>query len=144
MIKDPLTGAIIKQAQYVHSVLGPGYLESIYHTALFRRLQKAGMNVASQSPLPVHFDDEIIGNFIVDLLVEDLVVLELKAVSNLNTAHEVQLVSYLTALRLDVGLLINFGGESLQVKRKFRNPPADSLREEEALYSPPVNLVNPV
>jgi GxxExxY protein len=143
---DPLTRKVIGEAMYVHRVLGPGLLESVYHKALLRRLQKGGLIVESQTPLPVHFEDEVIGEFIVDIIVEQRLILELKAVSALNSAHEVQLVNYLTATRLDVGLLINFGAQSLEVKRKTRFLEPLRFEEEAEIYgvSHPVNLVNPV
>jgi GxxExxY protein len=138
--RDPLTRKVIGEAMHVHRILGPGFLEAIYHAALLRRLQKSGVKVESQRNLAVYFEDEVIGNFLVDLIVEDQLILELKAVVTLNSAHEVQLVNYLTALQIEKGLLLNFGGSSLEFKRKSRTlaPRLDSpLRN-------PVNLVNPV
>jgi GxxExxY protein len=117
---DPLTGKVIGEAMHVHRVLGPGFLESIYHNALLLRLRKLGLNVESQKPLPVYFEGEIIGDFLTDLIVDDSLVLELKAVSALNSAHEVQLVNYLAATGHATGLLLNFGAKSLEVKRKSR------------------------
>ncbi len=105
---------------HVHRVLGPGFLESIYHHALLLRLKKSGLQVESQKPLPVYFEGDIVGDFLTDLIVENSLILELKAVSALNAAHEVQLVNYLTATQIDTGLLLNFGGKSLEVKRKSR------------------------
>jgi GxxExxY protein len=138
--KDPLTRKVIGEAMHVHRILGPGFLETIYHTALMRRLQKSGLKVESQRSLAVHFEDEIIGNFLVDLIVEDQLILELKAVTSLNSAHEVQLVNYLTALRIEKELLLNFGGSSLEFKRKSRTV----VPRLNALLRNPVNLVNPV
>jgi len=140
---DPLTRQVIGEAMYVHRVLGPGFLESIYHQALLRRLIKSGLKVESQTPLPVHFDGEIIGNFLTDLIVERRLILEIKAISALTTAHEVQLVNYLTATKIDLGLLLNFGSGSLEVKRKRRTLTSD-VRLPALDESHPVNLVNPV
>ena len=120
---------------YVHRVLGPGFLESIYQNALLLRLNKLKLKVESQKPLPVYFDGEMIGDFLADIIVEDSLILELKAVSAFNSAHEVQLVNYLTATKLETGLLINFGAKSLEFKRKSRTLVQDPN---------PVNLVNPV
>jgi len=117
---DPLTKKIIGEAMYVHRVIGPGFLESIYHTALVLRLKKLGLKVESQKPLPVYFDGEMIGDFLADIIVENSLILELKAVSALNSAHEVQLVNYLTATKIETGLLLNFGAKSLEFKRKSR------------------------
>ena len=115
---DPLSQKVIGEAMHVHRVLGPGFLESIYQNALLVRLRKAGLEAQSGSPLPVHFEGEIVGTFQTDIIVEGRLLLELKAVSALNSSHEVQLVNYLTATRLNVGLLLNFGMKSLEIKRR--------------------------
>jgi GxxExxY protein len=126
---DPLTKKVIEEAMYVHRVLGPGFLESIYHNALLIRLKKLGLGVESQKPLPVYFEDEIIGDFLADIIVEGCLILELKAVSALNSAHEVQLVNYLTATKIEKGLLINFGAKSLEFKRKSRTLSPSTLSD---------------
>lgn len=125
---------------YAHRILGPGFLESIYHNALLLRLQKLGLKVESQRSLTVYFDEEVIGVFLADMIVEGVLILELKAVAALNSAHEVQLVNYLTATRVETGLLLNFGRHSLEFKRKSRILAADPV----PLAFNPVNLVNPV
>jgi len=132
---DPLTKKVIGETMYVHRVLGPGFLESIYHNALLLRLKKLGLKAESQKPLPVYFEDEIIGDFLTDLIVEDRLVLELKAVSALNLAHEVQLVNYLTATKIETGLLINFGAKSLEIKRKSRTLVPPHLKDIPELTS---------
>ena len=95
---------------YVHRVLGPGFLESVYQNAFQLRLKKIGVLFDCQMAIPVHFEDEIIGNFLADLIIENRLIVELKAVSALNYAHEVQLVNYLTATKIEIGLLLNFVG----------------------------------
>jgi GxxExxY protein len=117
---DSLSQKVIGEAIHVHRVLGPGFLESIYHNALLIRLNKAGLTAESGQPLPVYFEGDIVGNFQTDIIVEGRLLLELKAVSVLVAAHEVQLVNYLTATKLDVGLLLNFGSKSLEIKRRTR------------------------
>jgi GxxExxY protein len=117
---DPLTGKVIGEAMHVHRVLGPGFLESIYHNALLIRLCKLGIKVESQKPIPVFFEEEIIGDFLADMVIDERLILELKAVSAFNSAHEVQLVNYLAATKIDTGLLLNFGAKSLEFKRKSR------------------------
>jgi len=136
---DPLTQKVIGEAMHVHRVLGPGFLESVYQNALLLRLQKIGVKAICQHPLSVNFEGTIVGQFLVDILVEDKLILELKAVTTLSTAHEVQLVNYLTATGMEVGLLINFGAKSLEVKRKNRTL---APREMDAFNHP--NPVNPV
>jgi GxxExxY protein len=117
---DSLSQRVIGEAMYVHRVLGPGFVESIYHNALQNRLTKINLSFESHRPLPVYFDGDVVGNFETDIIVEGRLLLELKAVSALVSAHEVQLVNYLTATKIDVGLLLNFGAKSLEVKRRTR------------------------
>ena len=119
MEKEVITGRIIKCAFKVHNILGAGFLEKVYEKALIIELDKAGFQVQSQFPLTVYYDDKPIGNYYADLLINDEIVIELKAVDSLNKAHEIQLVHYLNAIKKDIGLLINFGS-SVQVKRKYR------------------------
>lgn len=85
--------------------------------ALFIRLKSSGLLVKKQFSISVHFEDELIGEYYADLIVEKKVILEIKAVENLHPAHEVQLVNYLKATNIEVGLLINFG-EKLEIKRR--------------------------
>ena len=112
-----LTEKIIKAAYTVHNVLGFGFLEKVYQNALIIELLKMGLNVLKEKPITVYYENEIVGEYIADVIVEDKVVLELKAVKELAEIHEVQLVNYLKATGIEVGLLINFG-HSVQVKRK--------------------------
>ena len=133
---DPLTKKVIGEAMYVHRVLGPGFLESIYHNALLLRLKKIGLKVESQETIPVYFEGEMIGDFLADIIVEDCLILELKAVSALSSAHEVQLVNYLTATKIEKGLLLNFGAKSLEFKRKCRTLSASILSEIPELTVP--------
>lgn len=115
-----LTGRIIGCAMKVHSTLGPGFLESVYRNALAHELFKAGLKVESESPITVTYDGVPVGYFLADLLVEKSVMLELKANQTLVPANEVQLVNYLTATGIEIGLLLNFGAERLEFKRKTR------------------------
>jgi len=115
-----LTEKIIGCAMKVHSALGPGFLESVYQKALAHELAKAGLNVACEKPITVHYDGVAVGDFSADMLVENRVMLELKANQALATANEVQLVNYLTATGVEIGLLLNFGAEMLEFKRKTR------------------------
>jgi GxxExxY protein len=114
-----LTHAIIGCAFKVHKVLGTGFLEKIYENALKIELDKLRISVQQQKELPVWYDGKAIGFYYPDLLIEKQLIIEVKAVQNLVKEHELQLVHYLTASRIDHGLLINFGS-SVQVKRKFR------------------------
>ena len=115
-----LCGQVIGAAMKVHSTLGPGFLESVYQNALRWELQKLGLKIDVQKPITVHYDSQVVGTFTADLLVNDSLILELKANQLLVKAHEVQLVNYLVATGIDEGLLLNFGGERLEYKKKFR------------------------
>jgi GxxExxY protein len=115
-----LTEKIIGCAMKVHSTLGPGFMESVYQKALVHELLKAGLKVECEKPITVHYDEAVVGDFSADLLVEGRVMLELKANQALAPANEVQLVNYLTASGVETGLLLNFGAERLEFKRKAR------------------------
>ena len=119
MLNQDLTEKIIGCAFTVHNTLGSGFLEKVYEQALILELKASGLSVRSQKPLSVKYRDQIIGEFFADLIVEDQVICELKAVDVLKKAHEVQLVNYLVATGIDVGVLINFG-DSVTVRRKYR------------------------
>ena len=118
MLYEDVTRAIIGAAQEVHRHLGFGFLEAVYGNALYKELTKQGMKCECQKPIDVYYKDEVVGHYIPDMIVEDKVIIELKSVANLRPEHEWQLVNYLTACHMNVGLLINFG-HSLQVKRKI-------------------------
>ena len=115
-----LTEKIIGCAMKVHQALGPGFLESVYQKALAHELCKAGLAVECEKAIQVFYDSVIVGDFSADMLVEGTVVVENKALQALVVAHEVQLVNYLTATGVEVGLLLNFGAPSLEFKRKAR------------------------
>jgi GxxExxY protein len=115
-----LTKKIIGCAMKVHRTLGPGFLESVYQNALAHELRKAGLRVECEKPIQVTYDGIAVGDFSADMLVENAVMIENKAAQALAAAHEVQLVNYLTATGVEIGLLLNFGAEKLEFKRKHR------------------------
>ena len=117
-LHSELTGKIIGAAQRVHRVLGCGFLEKVYENALTIELRASGLEVAVQMPIEVRYRGELVGVYQADLLVDGLVILELKAVDQLADIHEVQLVNYLRATNIEVGLLINFGPK-LEIKRRI-------------------------
>ncbi len=123
MKHQELTEKIIGCAYTVYNRMGYGFLESVYEKCLLIELQRAGLKAESQQPVAVYYDDQIVGDFVADVVVEDLIILELKSVGSLVKAHEVQLVNYLVATGKDVGLLINFGETRVEVKRKLRELP---------------------
>ncbi len=118
-----LCGKVIGLAMKVHSTLGPGFLESVYQNALIWELRKGGFKAEAERPISVHYDDQLVGAFTADLLVNDSLIVELKASQSLAKTHEVQLVNYLVATGLDEGLLLNF------FKKKFR-----VLKKEQASF----------
>ncbi|MBA3831492.1 MAG: GxxExxY protein [Chthoniobacterales bacterium] len=137
-----LTEKVIGLAMKVHCTLGPGFLESVYLNALVYELRKAGFQIEIGQRIKVHYGNVIVGDFIADLVVAGTLICELKAISCLTKASEVQVVNYLTATNHDIGLLLNFGAESLQFKRKHRR--AASAPRPPTSIPNPVNLVNPV
>ncbi len=116
---DKLTEKVIGCAYRVHGELGSGFVEKVYENALRIELGETGLAVKQQHPIPVFYHGQVVGDFSADLMVEDRLILELKAVQSLLREHEVQLVNYLTGTGIDDGLLLNFG-PSVDVKRKFR------------------------
>jgi len=122
-----LCGQVIGAAMKVHSALGPGFLESVYQNALIWELRKGGFKAEAERPISVRYDGQIVGAFTADFLVNDSLIVELKAIQLLAKTHEVQLVNYLVATGIDEGLLLNFGAERLEFKKKFRIPKEEPL-----------------
>jgi len=114
-----ITEKIIGCAFTVHRKLGFGFLEKVYENAMVLELGKCGLSVQQQVPITVRYDNESVGEYFADLLVENRIVCELKANIASAPEHEVQLVNYLVATGFDIGLLLNFG-KSVAVKRKYR------------------------
>ncbi len=116
-----VTEVVIGCAFKVSSGLGIGFLERVYENALVHELGKAGLGVEQQKSLQVWYDGVIVGQFYADLLVEGAVIVELKAVTALDTKHFAQCMNYLKATDLNLGLLINFGTSRIEIKRIVRN-----------------------
>jgi GxxExxY protein len=117
-----LAGKVIGAAMEVHRFLGPGFVESVYENALLVELAASQLTFESQKELNVIYKGQSVGEFLADIIVDMALVVELKAVQSLLPIHEVQLVNYLTATGIEEGVLLNFGSESLQFKKKFRKP----------------------
>jgi GxxExxY protein len=115
-----LSYAIVGAAMEVHRTLGAGFLEAVYEAALAREMTLQGLRFETQKRLPVRYKGTLVGEYIADFVVEDQVVLELKALSKLNAAHEAQAHNYLAATGLRLAILLNFGAASLQQKRIVR------------------------
>jgi GxxExxY protein len=121
-----LCGQIIGLAMKVHSTLGPGFLASVYQNALVWELRKSGFRSEAQKRIAVRYGGQIVVAFAADLLVNDSVIVEVKATQTLPKPYEVQLVNYLTATGLNEGLLLNFGAERLEFKKKVRLPKTEA------------------
>ncbi len=116
-----ITEAIIGCAFEVINELGVGFLESVYEKALAIALQEKGLKVLCQHPIQVHFRDRVVGDFYADIFVEHKVIVELKAGKAMAPEHQAQIINYLKATGIEVGLLINFGSPRLEYKRFTRN-----------------------
>ena len=112
-----LTHRIIGCAMRVHSTLGSGFQEVIYQRALAIEMNFEGLNFKREKEMPISYRDQNIGTRRVDFFVEDLIMVELKALSQLEDVHLAQAMNYLEAYGIEIGLLINFGGKSLEFKR---------------------------
>jgi GxxExxY protein len=117
LIDKDLTDQILNAAVEVHTVLGPGYLESIYQNALTAELKRRGLSIEEQKEITVTFKGAEVGKHRLDIVVESKVVLELKAVTAFDDIHTAQIISYLKATGFRVGLLLNFAKETLKIKR---------------------------
>jgi GxxExxY protein len=120
MQHSDLTKQIIGCAYNVFNTLGAGFLESVYHQSLLIELRESGFDVESQVSIDVFYKTQPVGCFLADIIVENTVIIELKAIDELAKIHEVQLVNYLVATGKPIGLLINFGPSGVEVRRKVR------------------------
>ena len=136
-----LTEKVIGSAMKVHRTLGPGFLESVYLNALIHELRRAGLSAEVGQRITVRYENIIAGEFVADLIINEILLCELKAISVLSKADEVQLVNYLTATNREFGLLLNFGAPSLQFKRKYRRAMPEISGVD---LQNPINPVNPV
>jgi GxxExxY protein len=117
MIQQELTGKILEACFEVSNELGAGFLESVYEKALLVALRQKDLNVESQVKLQVMFRGIVVGDYFADILVENKILLELKAVNALTKEHFAQILNYLKATNLEVGLIINFGNSKLEYRR---------------------------
>ena len=117
---DQLITEIIECAKRIRRQLGPGFLEKVYKNAMVVELRKLKLNFETEKLIQVLYDGIVVGEYRTDIIVDGKLILELKATQDLSIANEVQLVNYLTSTQIDDGLLINFGTDKLQFKRKYR------------------------
>ena len=118
---DELSYSIIGSCYEVYKELGYGFLEKVYENALVYELRNKGLEVETQKEIKVKYKDTYIGNYIADIIVNNRIILELKSIEKLNVIHEVQLVNYLKATGIEIGLLINFNPNKVEVKKKYRD-----------------------
>lgn len=124
-----LTGRIIGCAMNVHGILGSGFQEVIYQRALAIEMQKQDLSFRREMEMTIFYDNIQIGIRRVDFFVEDIIMLELKAVSELNDSHLNQAINYLEAYNLPIGLLINFGSKSLTFKRVYNTKHTENRKQ---------------
>jgi GxxExxY protein len=117
LLHEELTGKVLGACFEVARELGAGFLESVYEKALMIALREKGLRVEAQVPLTVKFRSVVVGEFFADILVESKLVVELKAVSALRPEHQAQVINYLKATGIEVGLLVNFGNPKLEYRR---------------------------
>jgi GxxExxY protein len=122
-----LTEKVIVAFYTVYNTLGYGFLEKVYENALAVELRKRGLNVCQQMAIEVQYEGAVVGEYYADLVVEGLVIVEVKAVRSLAAEHEAQLLNYLKATEYEVGLLLNFG-PAPEVRRKIYDNPLKKVR----------------
>ena len=113
-----ISDKILKSFFQVYNILGYGFLEKVYEKALLLELEKEGLHCQNQVPIKVFYKDQIVGEYIADIIVNKKIILELKAIKQISKQDESQILNYLTATKMEVGLLLNFG-EKPEFKRKI-------------------------
>lgn len=121
MKHEEITKVVIGCAFEVANELGAGFLESVYEKALLLALKQKGISATAQHPVKVMFRNECVGDFYADLFVGEKVIVEMKAVKAIAPEHQAQIINYLNATGIEVGLLINFGSQKLEYKRFTRS-----------------------
>jgi GxxExxY protein len=121
MLHKELTGEILKAFYAVYNELGYGFLERVYQNAMFFELQSRGFNVEAQKKITVYYKDLPVGDYFADIIINDIVILELKACDYLTEEFEYQIVNYLRSTQCEVGLLLNFGKKPEFIRKVFEN-----------------------
>jgi len=116
MLQKELTNEILHAFYQIHFKLGFGFLEKVYKNALYLELTTMGLKCETEKPINVYYNQKVVGVFYADIVVEEKVILELKAVESICKEHEYQLINYLKASNLEIGLLLNFGKKA-ELKR---------------------------
>ncbi len=121
LLHSEITGEILKAFYKVYNELGYGFLEKVYENAMAFELQANGLFVQQQLPISVFYTGKIAGEYFADLIVENKVIIEIKTASTIDKAHEAQLLNYLKATEIEVGLVLNFGQKPEKVRKVFTN-----------------------
>lgn len=127
MEDQDLSRQIIGCAYAVYNTLGSGFLESVYQQAMLIELAKVGISAQHEAPIQVRYENRVIGEFRADIVAESRMIIELKAIETLAKAHEVQVVNYLRATGIEIGLLLNFSPTEVQVRRLTRTVPKQRI-----------------
>lgn len=120
-LHSDLTSSILEAYYKVYNTLGYGFLEKVYENAMCIELGKQGFRVGQQQPIEVFYEEENVGEYFADIVVNDTIILELKAVAKIAYEHECQLINYLKATNVEVGLLLNFGTKPQHKRKVFTN-----------------------
>ena len=121
MLYEETTGRVIKAFYKVYNTLGYGFLEKVYERALALELERCGLKVVRQMAIDVYYGGGLVGEYFADLVVNGTVILEIKAIEALHPRHTSQLINYLKATEIEVGLLLNFGEKPEVVRKIFTN-----------------------
>lgn len=121
LLHKEITDRVFKAFYSVYNTLGHGFLEKVYENAMFLELCRMGLNVSKQQPIKVYYEGDLVGEYFADIVVENVVIIELKAASALCEEHEHQLLNYLKATDKEVGLLFNFGKKPEFKRKLFEN-----------------------
>jgi GxxExxY protein len=121
MLERTLSNQVIHGFYKVYNTLGYGFLEKVYENALYLELINQGISCRKQYPIKVFYNEVIVGEYYADIIVEDVLIIELKAAESLAIEHEYQLINYLKATEIEVGLLLNFGKEPKFIRKVFSN-----------------------
>ncbi len=142
-----VTGNIIKAFYKVYNTLGYGFLEKVYENALISELEQMNLDVLQQASIKVFYNEKEVGDYFADLIVDDCVIVELKAVESIAKIHEAQLLNYLKATKIEVGLLLNFGAKAEYKRKVFENTHkklTDFLLEPNNINKPEKIRFNPL
>lgn len=136
MLHKKVTGLIIKSYYQVYNQLGYGFLEKVYEKALLIELQNQGLDAKEQYPIKVTYQDVCIGEYFADLYVADNIIVELKAAEFISLEHELQLINYLRATDVEIGLLLNFGRKPEFKRKIYSNENKNSFKPAKASEAP--------